>query len=132
MKAFHLFILSLFVNLCSAQIEIKHPFVENSVKSDISDIKLIYVAIDNYTIVGVKYTTIPDLKNGWIAISKQMTLSYSNKETEILQWGFITEKGENQRLEFDTKYPVQPNSENYIYLAFQAAIPSDTKIISIH
>ena len=132
MKAFHIFILFLFVNLCSAQILIHEPLVDDSyASSGCLDIELLSVAVRDED-TGVLIAVGTECTNQWISLSKRMTLSYSGKENGIIKWVTEAEKTHNfQALDFDKKYTLEPNKLYFFILRFPP-IPKTTKIISIH
>ncbi|MBQ6962423.1 MAG: trypsin-like peptidase domain-containing protein [Paludibacteraceae bacterium] len=126
MKAFHIFILFLFVNLCSAQILIYEPLVDDSfASSGCLNIKLGSVESRDRTLVIIEVKT--NCTNQWISLSKRMTLSYSGKENGIIEWGLIA----GNTLDFDKKYTLEPNRLYFFFLSFPP-IPQTTKIISIN
>lgn len=125
-----IFVLFLQLNL-SAQITTKNPYVENYSQSNIADIPIIGVSVDDdITLVVFEYITDRNLSDGWISLSSKTTLTSKNTNVtlKIKDWGIFN--NEANSLDFDEQYSVKADRKYTFYMMF-SNLPKGIENISI-
>lgn len=115
----------------SAQITTKNPYVENYSQSNIADIPIIGVSVDDdITLVVFEYITDRNLSDGWISLSSKTTLTSKNTNVtlKIKDWGIFN--NEANSLDFDEQYSVKADRKYTFYMMF-SNLPKGIENISI-
>ena len=103
----------------SAQITTKNPYVENYSQSNIADLPIIGVSIDEeITLVVFEYITDRNLTGGWISLSSKTTLTSKNTNIslKIKDWGVFNDEANS--LNFDEQYSVKADRKYTFYMIF--------------
>lgn len=114
-----------------AQITTEKPFVENYSQSNIADVPIIGVSIDeDVTLVVFEHITNRNLTDGWISLSSKTTLKGKNTNVslKIKDWGVFD--SEANSLDFDEKYSVKADRKYTFYMIFPS-LPNGIENISI-
>jgi len=114
-----------------AQVTTERPFVENYSQSNIADLPIIGVSIDeDVTLIVFEYITNRNLSDGWISLSSKTTLTGKNTNIslKIKDWGVFD--SEANSLNFDEKYSVKADRKYTFYMIFQN-LPKGIENISI-
>ena len=115
------------------RVSTNNPYVENFYSSNLSDLPITRVAIhETRTYVYFEYKTSPNLKNGWISINSNTTLTAKNSDIalKIEGWSDDTKIKRSKILKLGTRYPVKANRKYEFALAFPS-IPLGVDVISI-
>jgi len=115
----------------SAQITTKNPYVENYSQSNIADLPIIGVSIDEeITLVVFEYITDRNLTGGWISLSSKTTLTSKNTNIslKIKDWGVFNDEANS--LNFDEQYSVKADRKYTFYMIFNN-LPKGIENISI-
>lgn len=113
------------------QITTRNPYVENHTQSEIADLPIVGVSIDNgMTMVMFDYITSPNLTGGWLSLSSTTTLTANNSSISlrIIDWGVYN--GEVESLNFNEKYSVKADRKYTFFMVF-AELPAGIENITI-
>lgn len=113
------------------QITTRNPYVENHTQTEIADLPIVGVSIDNgMTMVMFDYITSRNLSGGWLSLSSTTTLTAKNSSIslKIKDWGVYN--GEAESLNFNEKYSVKADRKYTFYMVF-AELPAGIENITI-
>ena len=106
------------------QITTRNPYVENHTQTEIADLPIVGVSIDNgMTMVMFDYITSRNLAGGWLSLSSTTTLTAKNSSISlrIKDWGVYN--GEAESLNFNEKYRIEQNAEKKQIKWYYVIIP---------
>ncbi|HMZ95310.1 MAG TPA: serine protease [Chitinophagales bacterium] len=113
------------------QITTRNPYVENHTQTEIADLPIVGVSIDNgMTMVMFDYITSRNLAGGWLSLSSTTTLTAKNSSISlrIKDWGVYN--GEAESLNFNEKYSVKADRKYTFFMVF-AELPAGIENITI-